>query len=474
MSKLNLTEDQNKAAELFLEFLFSQNERYLIIEGIAGTGKTFLLSQLIDRFYPSYLETCKLVNLTDTFKVPSITATTNKAVGVLVQQLALNKLKQYPVTIYNYLGLVITTNYATGTTQVKKKTGNQAPNVLHPDKGKNTICVIDEASMVDRNLLNYLNDIIPLAKIVFIGDPSQLLKVGSTSPIYNSLDCKRALLDTPVRNKGLPELANLYLQFHNTVNTQHYWDTKVVPGIIEHITDENSLDVELYDLFGPNSNPDLSHQVLTYTNDGSVGYSHKIREMNNRTKGSWDIGEEVITNNLFFGFNNDTYNLAGSSRRSVMNESNLRIKSKTLDSINIQDLVSSPIDSISPSLNINIEVNRYCVEDINSGDSYFILELVDKDSIKDALKYLTASGNWYTYFAIRDSFATLRLSEASTIHKSQGSTYHTVIIDLDDIGKYCKTPDTLARLLYVAVSRATNKVIFYGNLPTHLGKFIYD
>ena len=58
----------------------------------------------------------------------------------------------------------------------------------------------------------------------------------------------------------------------------------------------------------------------------------------------------------------------------------------------------------------------------------------------------------------------LRLPHACTIHKSQGSTYENVYIDLDSF-KACKDRETLARLLYVAVSRAKNHVYFHGSLP---------
>ena len=49
-----------------------------------------------------------------------------------------------------------------------------------------------------------------------------------------------------------------------------------------------------------------------------------------------------------------------------------------------------------------------------------------------------------------------------TIHKSQGSSFKNVIVNLRDI--YDTKPITLetkARLLYVAVSRASKEVIFY-------------
>ena len=57
----------------------------------------------------------------------------------------------------------------------------------------------------------------------------------------------------------------------------------------------------------------------------------------------------------------------------------------------------------------------------------------------------------------------LRAVYACTINKAQGSTYDEVFIDLDDICK-CNSGDQIARMLYVAVSRARHHVYLTGDL----------
>ena len=57
----------------------------------------------------------------------------------------------------------------------------------------------------------------------------------------------------------------------------------------------------------------------------------------------------------------------------------------------------------------------------------------------------------------------LRAAYASTINKAQGSTYKTVFIDLDDI-KRCNSGDQIARMMYVGVSRASQRVWLTGDL----------
>jgi hypothetical protein len=64
---------------------------------------------------------------------------------------------------------------------------------------------------------------------------------------------------------------------------------------------------------------------------------------------------------------------------------------------------------------------------------------------------------------IMDTWADLRPVYASTVNKAQGSTYDKVFIDLGDF-KTLKDPNQLARLLYVALSRAKYQVVFTGDL----------
>jgi ATP-dependent exoDNAse (exonuclease V) alpha subunit len=84
------------------------------------------------------------------------------------------------------------------------------------------------------------------------------------------------------------------------------------------------------------------------------------------------------------------------------------------------------------------------------------------------MKSLARKKQWGIVFDIKKKWLDLRPAFASTVHKSQGSTYDTVYINLTDIGK-CRVPSDVARMLYVAITRAAKKVVLYGELP-----FIYS
>jgi exodeoxyribonuclease-5 len=75
---------------------------------------------------------------------------------------------------------------------------------------------------------------------------------------------------------------------------------------------------------------------------------------------------------------------------------------------------------------------------------------------------------WVAFFAFKDAtFADLRPVHAATVHRSQGSTYQTVFVDLTDIGRNTRR-DVLLRLLYVGLTRARGDVYVTGELPARL------
>lgn len=64
---------------------------------------------------------------------------------------------------------------------------------------------------------------------------------------------------------------------------------------------------------------------------------------------------------------------------------------------------------------------------------------------------------------MKATWADIRPQYACTVHKSQGSTYDTVFFNLDDF-ENVYDENKLSRLLYVALSRARNKVVLIGEL----------
>ena len=67
---------------------------------------------------------------------------------------------------------------------------------------------------------------------------------------------------------------------------------------------------------------------------------------------------------------------------------------------------------------------------------------------------------WRKLIAVRDNVVCLDFDHATTVHKSQGSTYSEVYLDIRDLAKCLATNKTLyLRLAYVAISRAAQLVV---------------
>jgi ATP-dependent exoDNAse (exonuclease V) alpha subunit len=67
-----------------------------------------------------------------------------------------------------------------------------------------------------------------------------------------------------------------------------------------------------------------------------------------------------------------------------------------------------------------------------------------------------------TYFyPLKNHFAQMRPSHAITSHKSQGSTFHSVYVHVQDI-MLNKNRIEMLRALYVAITRSSTKLHLYG------------
>jgi hypothetical protein len=83
-------------------------------------------------------------------------------------------------------------------------------------------------------------------------------------------------------------------------------------------------------------------------------------------------------------------------------------------------------------------------------------------------KVAKKGGGWGRFFDLKNKYPDLRQRDAATVHKSQGSTYDSVYIDLGNIST-CNIANQVARMLYVAFSRPRTRVYLYGDLAEKYG-----
>lgn len=413
MADFVLTEDQQNALEAFTRFLLDPLETVFVLSGYSGTGKTTLIKHLL-ALLPKIINTAKLVNPRMEDYEVELTATTNKAAENF------SFITGMPVkTIHSFLGLRVQTDYVNNTTQ------------LIPNKHKikeERLLFIDESSFIDKQLLGWIFKLTRKCKIIFMGDPAQLTPIKTAgTPVFHS-NFTEAKLEHVVRQAADNPIIALSTKFRETVNSGAFFSF-IPDGVhIQHL-DQDGFNAEAEKEF---TRPDWKYQdskILAWTNKRVIEYNHWL---NSIMKGSahFQKGDYAICN-------------------SYMASKSGSIKTDQLVCITgIQDNVEDA----------GIQGQQVQIDSMSS--FFFPYSLEDKNTlIKKARKEENESLLEY----IDRTWIDLRAAFACTVNKSQGSTYDRVYIDLDDI-KRCNCGNQIARMLYVAVSRAREQVFFTGDL----------
>lgn len=436
-----LNQGQQEAADGFFEFLFDDEAKEYNISGPGGVGKTFLMGQLIDHVIARYEETCRLMGIEPRYTEVHMTATTNKAAEVLSQQT-----NRPTSTIHSFLGLKMRDDYSTGRQILTKGKGWQ----VHENK----IIFIDECSMIDSSLYYLIHDGTMNCKIVYVGDQCQLAPVLETiSPVYrNKMPLAELTENVRVQQAGngeKPALLSLNEQLRETVQTGVFKPIVTVPGVID-LLDVDEMEARIDEVF---SNQVSHTRILAWSNDRVLQYNDHIRQLR-QLPPELTPGERVV--------NNKAIPLQG-QMLSVEQEFLIKDIANTRYTLVIEDPQGGDDFSIS---------YRTCTLETTNGGVIDEVPLIDdRDHLRDVTKYLARLKKWGPYYDLQRTFPDLRMRDACTVHKSQGSTYDFVFIDLGDISR-CNNPDQVARMLYVAASRARIRVYLFGELAEKYGGVI--
>ena len=249
------------------------------------------------------------------------------------------------------------------------------------------------------------------------------------------------VLTEPMRNSGQPALIDVCQQLRDTVETGKFNPIQIVPGVID-LLDNDQMMAELLAAF-TDPNPDA--RILAYSNARVLQYNDFIRHDVRQLPADFVKGEHLVNNSTF-------------------------VQGKT--QISVEEEVT--VISVSPDvehyvLEPNVELAyRRCA--VSSGFAVLpeVMIPVDRDHYAKLVKYYAKQKDWQKYFFLKNTFPDFRQRDACTVHKSQGSTYQTVYIDLENLST-CTQSETGARLMYVAFSRASTRVALYGNLTPRFG-----
>ena len=416
MNQLVLSPDQQEAEDDFIGFIGSPTEQVFVLEGYAGTGKTTLVDRILTDL-PATLATVKLITQNHDEWEVILTATTNKACEAL--SLALSDPTRKVQTIQSFLKLRPVKDHASRSSRLLPAD----PNIMHENK----IIFIDEASFVDHDLLDYIFRFTKNCKIVFVGDPAQLAPIKAKgTPVFDA-GFKTASLSTVVRQAAGNPIIDLATSFRNTVNGLGWFQFTPDGHHITHLSRQDFEDRMILEF----NRPDWRHndsKVLAYTNKTVVAYNQAIR---NIVEGipELEAGDYAICNQY-------------------INTKKCRLKTDQM--VEITDISSSrEWDTDGWLVTMDAQQTAFMPSSLAARKA----KLAAAHSVKD----------WNLVNYIENSWVDLRAAYACTINKSQGSTYDKVFIDLEDLKK-CTNANTLARLMYVGVSRARYEVYMTGDL----------
>jgi hypothetical protein len=418
MQHFQLTDDQEAAALAFAMFMASDDTEFTI-SGSAGVGKTTLLKHLRDM-----KDHIKIAQLLDRPVIRDwvFTATTNKAAEVLGRTLG-----EDAQTIHSFLGLQVYNDYATGSTKITRKRNSEVQ--------ENKVVVIDECSMIDKQLYRYIHECTHNCKIVYVGDHCQMAPVmEELSPVFDRVQPQ--FINQIVRSQHTPAITALCQQLRQTVETGVFQEIQPVPGVIDFL-DPQQAETEIYDHFIADEG--LDSRILCYTNKTVIGMNAWIRNARNLPP-LFTPGEFVISN--------QATHCKGSSMMTRVEQE--------LEIFSVSDVYDDTV---------TVDNAIHTIKAYDVGTNIGTLQIaVEPHVVEGFIKHFKKHQSWSQYFALKERYADLRPREACTVYKAQGSTYRTVFVHLKDIGS-CTNAAQAARMLYVACSRPTHRICFIGQLP---------
>ena len=273
---IELTAEQQQAHDTLLDFLFS-DEKSIILQGFAGTGKSTIIKQ-VKQSYKQLKEFNELLTEQTDYEW-QYTAVTNKAKNNLF-----TITKEPVITLHKFLKIGIT---------------NNKPNQIN--QYSPTILVVDECSFIDNKLFEFLvltqqaNDI----KIIYMGDKYQLPPIGETISQVFIQDYPTIQLTKPVRQSNSPFIAQLCDNFRKAIDTGEITSFKCDDKEVTWL-ERPAFKKAVIDEFKDG----LRSKFIALTNNKAQQYNKMCFEKYFNRK-EFNVGDKVVNNAYYFGIPTD-------------------------------------------------------------------------------------------------------------------------------------------------------------------------
>lgn len=432
MTQLILTPAQQTIFDGVVDAIDNHPKRFdCVIRGYAGTGKSTTVARIIAAL-------SKIGSI-------AVTSPTHKANGVLRQMLENEDVSGDidVMTIHSFLGLKL----------VNKKQTQVLEYDPHSPNSKRLVdvLIVDECSMISSDM--YMHIIKQAHRIrrgiLFIGDECQLAPVEPEKENtivscsfghgeqFSLTEVLRQALDNPI--------TVLATQVRSCI------DTNVSPISFIHAV------------------PDDCETIIKTR--GLEGYLDSYESM--ITEGTDDYSTEFIFENV------NRYKMLSYTNRNVDNM-NANMRHRLFPNAPAELVKGEPVvfDSATltcPYMNQEVTACPSIVPDIWMGikcwraegkdGAYYIVgptskfqyethlqNIVTQINLKTTNPFTKKPYNWGDYYAIKDKISVVGYPYATTYHKSQGSTFDIVWMDLEYVSAVSDNND-MVRMLYTAITR---------------------
>lgn len=417
-SRPPLNYEQACAVEAMERFLESK-DKFFVLKGYAGTGKTFCIQYLIDRIKG------RLV----------FTAPTNKATKVLRDTVTTDAYKPQCKTIYSLLGLRLEANG-----EIKELSAPEDPLDLSDFRA----VVVDEGSMVNAVLMSHIDQAAEEFKVkfIFMGDAAQLPPVGELrSPIWGL--GSGAELQTVMRHDNqILELATRIRQ------------------VVDHPVPTVKLQSNFADDEGVWSvmSAEFERRIIDAADQGKFSIPNGAKAIAWRNV-TVDKLNRVIRSRLF----DDVSRPWLPDDRIIVLEPAKDLDGETIATTDDEGRVTRVEESWHPvygefktwRLSITTDDNRVIVLHVLH-EAHANMHAQRAEEY--AAKARTNRKLWGQFWEFKEAFHKVRHAYAITAHRAQGSTYDTAFVDWRDI-LLNRNRQEAYRCLYVACTRPKKRLI---------------
>jgi hypothetical protein len=436
VASVELTAEQGQAADAIVDAAITSKAggQLLALIGSAGTGKTTTLRTVLDNLGLAGVKV-------------TLSATTRKAARVVEQVTGIKG-----NTVQSALGLKPKPNEMGELSLLKRH--------RDPVFERGSVLVIDESSMVNDELLKFvLSDAAVFdLTVVFVGDGCQLPPIGIDPKLFERPDIKVHRLSKIHRQGAQNPIVETATSVREFIEGRALDMPSVITKLNEQgegieLVDNAEFERRCKETFKDGWHSEA--KVVTYTNNRACSINNMIRAAlyPHAAEVPFFEGETVVCNSAVM--RGETVVLEG--------DTEFTVNSVKYDQLNHGVLCTSMVHKVGLELGVEASIKLFVANDPNQIQQ--ALQPLRQKALKlnaDVRKGLPSqaqrSAAWNEFFSAKESFADIRAPYAGTCHKTQGSSYFEVFVDLADMAK-CRITAERARLIYTGLTRAGKKVI---------------